>query len=152
MLRISLSQGPARSPASLSTAACDERSSSNHHEASSTVARTSSRKITDAVTPRRFASLELRHLLVVEPQARRGRGAAGRLGFEAGQFLRCEPDLSEAARPFGFASAPFPEAALLPPATLAYVTWRNADADSPLLRDAMASRAELVGTSPAAKR
>ncbi len=38
----------------------------------------------------------------------------------AGQPLRCEPDLAEAARPFGFEPAPLPEAALLPRATLAY--------------------------------
>jgi len=38
----------------------------------------------------------------------------------AGQPLRCEPDLAEAARAFGFEPAPLPEAALLPRATLAY--------------------------------
>src|SRR6266540_2658784 len=38
----------------------------------------------------------------------------------AGQPLRCEPDLAEAARPFGFEPAPLPETALLPRATLAY--------------------------------
>src|SRR6266568_1172780 len=38
----------------------------------------------------------------------------------AGQPLRCEPDLAEAARPFGFEPAPHPETALLPRATLAY--------------------------------
>jgi hypothetical protein len=38
----------------------------------------------------------------------------------AGQPLRCEPALAEAARPFGFEPAPLPEAALLPRATLAY--------------------------------
>ena len=38
----------------------------------------------------------------------------------AGQPIRCEPALAEAARPFGFAPAPLPKAALLPRATLAY--------------------------------
>jgi hypothetical protein len=38
----------------------------------------------------------------------------------AGQPIRCEPDLAEAAQPFGFEPAPLPEAALLPRATLAY--------------------------------
>jgi hypothetical protein len=38
----------------------------------------------------------------------------------AGQPIRCEPALAEAARPFGFESAPLPEAALLPRSTLAY--------------------------------
>lgn len=38
----------------------------------------------------------------------------------AGQPLRCEPDLAEAARPFGFEPAPLPKSALLPRATLAY--------------------------------
>ncbi len=38
----------------------------------------------------------------------------------AGQPIRCEPALAEAALPFGFEPAPLPEAALLPRATLAY--------------------------------
>jgi hypothetical protein len=38
----------------------------------------------------------------------------------AGQPIRCEPALAEAARPFGFEPTPLPEAALLPRATLAY--------------------------------
>ncbi len=38
----------------------------------------------------------------------------------AGQPVRCEPALAEAARPFGFEPAPLPEAAGLPRATLAY--------------------------------
>jgi hypothetical protein len=38
----------------------------------------------------------------------------------AGQPLRCEPALADAARPFGFEPAPLPETALLPRATLAY--------------------------------
>ncbi|WP_242392672.1 SEC-C metal-binding domain-containing protein [Anaeromyxobacter oryzisoli] len=38
----------------------------------------------------------------------------------AGQRLRCEPDLAEAARPFGFEPAPLPEPVFLPRATLAY--------------------------------
>ena len=38
----------------------------------------------------------------------------------AGQPIRCEPALAEAARPFGIEPAPLPEAALLPRATLAY--------------------------------
>src|SRR6266545_1681 len=38
----------------------------------------------------------------------------------AGQPIRCEPALAEAARPFGFEPAPLPKAALLPRATLAY--------------------------------
>ncbi len=38
----------------------------------------------------------------------------------AGQPIRCEPALAEAARPFGFEPVPLPEAALLPRATLVY--------------------------------
>jgi len=38
----------------------------------------------------------------------------------AGQPIRCEPALAEAARPFGYEPAPLPGAALLPRATLAY--------------------------------
>jgi len=38
----------------------------------------------------------------------------------AGGPLRCEPQLADAARPFGFEPAPLPKAALLPRATLAF--------------------------------
>lgn len=38
----------------------------------------------------------------------------------AGLSIRCEPALTEAARPFGFEPAPLPREALLPRATLAY--------------------------------